>query len=52
MTRNTELGEIGRMLSLMIEKAASFCGEPPLTLRESAGVYFTPTGHSLLMIDH
>ena len=38
---NRELAEIGRMLNSMIEKAASFCGEPPLTLHESAVDYFT-----------
>jgi hypothetical protein len=27
--------EIGRMLNPMIEKAASFCGEPSFTLHES-----------------
>jgi hypothetical protein len=27
----------------MIEKAASFCGESPLTLCESAADYFTTT---------
>ena len=40
---NSELAEVGRMLNSMIEKAASFCGEPPLTLRESAVDYFTTT---------
>ena len=38
---NVELAEIGRMLNSMIEKAASFCGEPPSTLHESAVDYFT-----------
>ena len=40
---NRELAEIGRMLNSMIEKAASFCGEPPVTLHESAVDYFTTT---------
>jgi four helix bundle protein len=40
---NSELTEIGRMLNSMIEKVASFCGEPPFTLRESAVDYFTTT---------
>lgn len=39
---NRELSEIGRMLNSMIEKAASFGGEPPFTLRESTLDYFTP----------
>jgi four helix bundle protein len=39
---NGDLAEIGRMLNSMIQKAASFCGEPPLTLRESVTDYFTP----------
>ena len=43
-TLNSELAEIGRMLNSMVEKAASFCGEPPFTLRESAIDYFTTTG--------
>jgi four helix bundle protein len=38
---NRELAEIGRMLNSMIEKAASFCGDPPFAVRESAGDYFT-----------
>ena len=38
---NHELAEIGRMLNSMIEKAASFCGELPFALRESAVDYFT-----------
>ena len=38
---NHELAEIGRMLNSMIEKAASFCGDPPFALRESAVDYFT-----------
>src|ERR1035441_6292587 len=33
---NRELAEIGRMLNSMIEKAASFCGEPSSMLCESA----------------
>ena len=36
-----DLAEVGRMLNSMIEKAASFCGEPPLSLHESAPDYFT-----------
>ena len=40
---NSDLAEIGRMLNSMIEKAASFCGEPPCTLHESAVGYFTAT---------
>ena len=39
---NSDLGEIGRMLNSMMEKAASFCGEPPFTLHESTVDYFTP----------
>ena len=42
---NSDLGEIGRMLNSMTEKAASFCGEPSFTLHESAVDYFTPTDH-------
>jgi four helix bundle protein len=42
---NSDLAEIGRMLNSMIEKAASFCGEPTFTLHESAVDYFTPTDH-------
>ena len=38
---NSDLAEIGRMLNSMIEKAASFCGEPTFTLHESAVDYFT-----------
>jgi four helix bundle protein len=38
---NSELAEVGRMLNSMIEKADSFCGEPPFTLHESAVDYFT-----------
>jgi four helix bundle protein len=38
---NGDLAELGRMLNSMIEKAASFCGEPSLTLREPAVDYFT-----------
>ena len=38
---NSGLSEIGRMLNSMIEKADSFCGEPPSALRESAVDYFT-----------
>src|ERR1017187_217195 len=41
----SELAEIGRMLNSMIEKAASFCGEPTFTLHESVVDYFTPTDH-------
>jgi four helix bundle protein len=40
---NNELGEIGRMLNSMIEKADSFCGEPSLALHESTVDYFTTT---------
>ena len=40
---HSDLAEIGRMLNSMIEKAASFCGEPAFTLYESAVDYFTPT---------
>jgi four helix bundle protein len=36
-----ELSEIGRMLNSMIEKAASFCGDPPYVVQEAAGDYFT-----------
>jgi four helix bundle protein len=36
---NRELAEIGRMLNSMVEKAASFCGDPPWVLRESAVDY-------------
>ena len=56
---NSELAEIGRMLHSMIEKAASFCGDPPFTLRDSTVDYFTPsdditpmTDHSSLVTDH
>jgi four helix bundle protein len=38
---NSELAEIGRMLNSMIEKAAAFCGEPSLSVRESAVDYFS-----------
>jgi four helix bundle protein len=38
---NRELAEIGRMLNSMIEKAPSFCGDPPFAVRESAVDYFT-----------
>lgn len=41
---NRELAEIGRMLGSMIEKAASFCGDSPFELRESAADYLaSPT---------
>jgi len=40
---NRELAEIGRMLNSMIEKAASFCGDHPFVVRESAADYFTDT---------
>jgi four helix bundle protein len=40
---NSELAEIGRRLNSLIEKAASFCGETPSTLHESAVDYFTTT---------
>ena len=39
---NRELSEIGRMLNSMIEKAASFCGDPPVAAHESTVDYFTP----------
>ena len=48
---NGDLAEIGRMLNSMIEKANSFCGEPPFTLHESAVDYFTPTDDRSLMTD-
>ena len=35
-----ELSEIGRMLNSMMEKADSFCGEPPFQVREAAAEYF------------
>lgn len=38
---NGELAEIGRMLNSMIEKAPSFCGEPPFAMHESEVEYFT-----------
>jgi four helix bundle protein len=44
-TFNSDLAEIGRMLNSMIEKAASFCGEPAFILHESASDYFTITDH-------
>jgi four helix bundle protein len=40
-TLNGELAEIGRMLNSMMEKASSFCGQPPYTLHESTTNYFT-----------
>jgi four helix bundle protein len=40
---NRDLAEIGRMLNSMIEKAASFCGDPPSTLRESTADYLSST---------
>ena len=40
-TINGELGEIGRMLNSMMEKSASFCGEPSFMLRDEAVRYFT-----------
>ena len=40
---NSDLAEIGRMLNSMMEKAASFCGEPSLALHESTVDYFTAT---------
>jgi four helix bundle protein len=39
---NGELAEIGRMLNAMMEKAASFCGEPPSAPRESAADVRSP----------
>ncbi len=42
---NSSLSEIGRMLSSMIQKADSFCGDTPSVVRESAAEYFTNTGH-------
>jgi four helix bundle protein len=39
---SSDLAEIGRMLNSMIEKADSFCGDPSVTLHESAVDYFTP----------
>ena len=42
-TFNSDLAEIGRMLNSMIEKSASFCGEPSFVLHESAADYFTIT---------
>ena len=38
---SSELAEVGQMLNSMIEKSASFCGELPFTLHESALNYFT-----------
>jgi four helix bundle protein len=38
---NSDLAEIGRMLNSMMDKAASFCGEPACTLHESTVDYFT-----------
>jgi len=38
---NRELAEIGRMLNSMMEKAPSFCGDPPFAVCESAVDYFT-----------
>jgi hypothetical protein len=35
------ISEIGRMLNSMIEKAAAFCGETSLSVRESAVDYFS-----------
>ena len=37
---NRDLAEIGRMLNSMMEKVDSFCGEPPLAVRESSAEYF------------
>jgi hypothetical protein len=34
-----------RVLNSMIDKAASFCGEPSFALHESAVNYFTTTDH-------
>ena len=42
---NSDLAEIGRMLNSMMEKAASFCGDPSLALHESAVDYFTTADH-------
>lgn len=33
--------EIGRMLNGMMDKADMFCGEPPRSIREETGAYFT-----------
>ncbi len=40
---NGALAELGRRLNSMIEKAASFCGEPSFTLSESTVSYFNTT---------
>ncbi len=40
---NGELAEIGRMLNSMMEKAASFCGDPSSALHESVADYYTTT---------
>ncbi len=40
---NDQLDEIGRMLNSMMEKSASFCGDPTMTLRDEAGEYYTTT---------
>ncbi len=37
-----DLGEVGRMLHSMIDKAASFCG-PPTGVQEDEAFYDTPT---------
>jgi four helix bundle protein len=42
---NSSLSEIGRMLSSMIQKANSFCGDIPSVVRESAAEYFINTDH-------
>jgi four helix bundle protein len=38
-----ELAETGRMLNSMMEKAASFCGDPSSALHESVAEYNTTT---------
>ena len=38
---NNELAHIGRMLNGMMEKAASFCGDMPLVVKEDSVEYFT-----------
>jgi four helix bundle protein len=46
---NSGLGEIGRMLNSMIEKADSFCGSHDYVVREDATEYFTDAP---LITDH
>jgi hypothetical protein len=42
---NSGLGEIGRMLNAMVEKADMFCGSPDGALREDASKYLTATDY-------